>query len=224
MKTTSFLPQDCICSAKDAQEIFIQRNGKRLNFKPFIINFHKDDYFISSICWKAENSEESNKEIVISALRVPADILNEFSKTEYIPLNLGDTLILNGRILTVEEHDGEIMLMQLPFVYSEECAKSIGNTLTGNDTSDFYWHLVDGIKNNKHLCYVWIGLCIRNPKKSLILPVFADEKHLISELDDMNPIPISTSLVINNGVYNYYPDCDKLVLEFICSTPQGLPS
>lgn len=223
MKTKSYRPQNVICSSAEASEIFLKNSGKTVSFKPYIINFHSNCEIISSICWKGYDKKEK-KDAVVSALKVPREIINNFSKTDYTPLNKGDTLIINGKILTVEENNSEFMIMELPYISSEKEALNMARTVTGTDSSDLFWHLATGLNGSTPVCHVWVGLCIESADKSIIFPVFAKDKELLGLINDIEPIITHSHIMIDSGIYYYhYDDEDFASLDFLCTTPQGLP-
>ena len=219
----SFKPDGCLNSSRDAQRIFQNNMGRTVDFRPFIINFYKDDTMISSICWKADDAT-SDKEAVISALKIPKDIISSSNKTEYLPFNTGDIAIIKDMILTVEENDDEILIMELPYISSSKQAILLGNTLTGRDTSSLIWDLAYGLNDKEKVCALWLGLCLADPQRSLTFPVFAKDKYLLTEIDDVEILEDNHDIIINHGIYKCYLKDDIIYLDFVCHLPQGLPS
>ena len=223
MRIRSFKPNGCLNSSFDAQRIFQNNTGRKVNFNPFIINFYKDDIMVSSICWKGDDINQE-KEDVIFAFSVPKDIATSFDKTEYFALNTDDIVIINNMILTIEKNDDEFLIMELPYISSSKHAISLGNTLTGLDTSFLIWDLAYGLKDKEKICVVWLGLCLSDPKRSLIFPMFAKDKYLLTEIDDVEILEDNPDVVINNALYKCYLNDETICLDFVCHLPQGLPS
>ena len=222
MKTKSFIPDECVHSSLDAHNIFLKTQRRNVTFKPFIINFHRSGECISSICWKGDDKKEQ-KEAVISAFRVPKEIVSNFEKTEYIPLDVGDTMILNGKVITVEKQEDEYLLMQLPFVADETQATAIAKTLTGKQTAGCLWHLAVALKDDEPLCQIWVCLSMDDGLRGLTIPAFGEDQYWLTEMNDLNIINPPSNLIINDGIYRYHYDNGLAELEFICPMPQGLP-
>lgn len=226
MRIKPYPLENAINSSLEAQKIYFKQFGKKLNLKPFIINFYmNDEAIISSIGWKGYDNDDK-KEKIVMALKLPLEVVNDSQKTEYIPLNNGDTIIINGTIITAEEREQTTWLMQLPYITSEKYAISIANTLTGRDNSNLFWQLASGFHDEEPSCCIWLGLCPTDPDKSMVFPVFAEDKDLLEEINDIKPASIPSNLMINDCIYHYVfnkeDNCTEL--EFICTSPQGLPS
>ena len=100
---------------------------------------------------------------------------------------------------------------------------AIAKTLTGKHTSGCFWHLGLALKGNEPLCHIWVCLSLIDGLRGLAIPVFAEDKYLLSEMDDIDIINPPSNIIIDDGIYRYHYDYGAAELEFICTTPQGLP-
>ena len=165
MNTSVSSSASMIYTSTDAKIFFLNKTGLEIDFYPFIINFHKQDKVISSLCWKGKHPELKN-DTVISAIQIPLHVIKETEKIEYIPLNKGDTVIIRRRVFTIDEESEDFRIVELPYIFSEKHAISIANILSNSDTSEYFWRIYKGTNRGKFVCYVWIGLSIDMLSKS----------------------------------------------------------
>lgn len=219
MKIVPNLPDEIVNNSQEAQKIFFENTQKSVSFKPYIVNFHNnDDDFISSICWKGCNKVD-NKEAIVSAISIPQSVLRNFKKTKYIPLKKGDTLMLNGKIFTIEEKGSLTFIMELPYICSGKYAESIVNIANG--IKNLFWRLALGLSSSEPVCPVWLGVNVNDVEKSMMLPVFAKDKANLNLINDLDIIDINSTIIINNGIYYYHHHDNGAQLEFLTPMIKG---
>ena len=85
--------------------------------------------------------------------------------------------------------------------------------------------MICAAKQKKHVIgYLWIGLHHCDQTKNIILPLFPNEHIKTDLIDEMSPINISETIVINNKIYQVCYNNDYQELEYLCELPQGLNS
>lgn len=219
MEITPNIADGIINNSKEAQKIFFENTKKFISFKPFVINFHKDDNdFVSSICWKGFD-QINKKEAILSAIEIPQNILKSCKETKFIPLNIGDTVMLHGKIFTIEEKNSELFIMELPYICSGKYAESIVNVT--NNIKNLFWRLGMGLKDSTPVCTIWIGINLENVDKSMMLPVFSKDKANLAIIDDIDIMDTNSIIRINDCIYHYYHD-NEAKLEFLSPMIEGL--
>ena len=222
MKIKPFTPASVVQTSTEAQAIYLNKSGIEIEFYPNIINFYNKDNVFSSLCWKGSHKSSKNEAIVL-AINTPSDIVQNFQRVEFIPLNKGDTVIINKRIFTVDKDYENFRFMELFCVSSEQYADSIAQSLKKVNTDEYFWHISIGTVNSVKLCYVWVGFCFNSPENSIIIPVFPNDYTYSKLIDDIIPMNLGEIIIKNNAIYQICVNDVFLELEYLCNLSKGLP-
>jgi hypothetical protein len=200
MKSKNFIPDSTVLNSADAKNFFFNKSGIKVNFHPIVINFYQNDEKKSSLCWQGKHKKLKH-DVIISIIFDPLDAIQNPDKIEYIPLHKNDTIIIKNRIFTIKKENKNFQITELPFICSEQQAISAANILSENDTSKFHWRICEGTRYNNPIGYIWVGICIEDYEKTVCLPAFSSDQHILNLINDITPLNISDIITYKDSIY-----------------------
>lgn len=217
MKKLEFLPPDAIVQNEaEAQKKVLDGIKLKLTFKPYLITFSNNNNDDTSVafCWRSLLADKKS-EITIFAFEDDLNLMKDFDNYEYIPLSQESTFIIEDRIFTIKHSHKGYELMELPYVYSEQQAKSIARVI--NADSNLVWDICLAHCENEPLCYVWYGKSNIDESKSFYIPVFPEDVDKINYLDYLGFINKNKPIINEKMIYEFvYDKTAGLVIKRLC--------